>query len=101
MFNSGISGVESIIEIKKKIKNFRKTKIIIDGGVRKGSDIIKYLCLGANYVAVGRPALHGLISDNHNGVEKIFQILNDELKTSMINGGFKDLNSFQKSRLII
>lgn len=100
MFNSGISGVDAIVDIKKNIKNFNKVKIIIDGGVRKGSDIIKYLCLGADYVAIGRPIIHGLILDKNRGVKKILEILNDELKTSMINGGFGDKEDFNIKRLI-
>jgi isopentenyl diphosphate isomerase/L-lactate dehydrogenase-like FMN-dependent dehydrogenase len=99
MFNSGISGVEALIEIKDNLKKNSKTKIIVDGGVRKGSDVIKYLCLGADFVAIGRPAIHGLICDSNKGVEKIFNILNNEIKTSMINGGFKNKLSFKKERL--
>ena len=98
MFNSGISSIEALIELKKKIKS-TKFKIIVDGGVRRGSDIIKYLSLGADFVGIGRPAMYGLICGGHKGVEKIFEILKGELKTAMINGGFKNLTSFKKNRL--
>ena len=63
MFNSGISSVDAILQIKKLTK---KIKIIVDGGVRKGSDVLKFLCLGADYVGIGRPSIHGLI---YNGSE--------------------------------
>lgn len=99
LFNSGISGLEALIEIKDNLKKNKKIKIIVDGGVRKGSDVIKYLCLGADFVAIGRPAIHGLICDNHKGVESVFNILNDEIRTSMINGGFKGKLSFKAERL--
>lgn len=98
MLNSGISGVSALMEIKKNIKS-KNTKIIVDGGVRRGSDIIKYLCLGADYVGIGRPAMYGLICNGFLGVEKIFSILNQELYTAMINGGFKDLKSFNLKRV--
>ncbi|MDC0427062.1 alpha-hydroxy-acid oxidizing protein, partial [Pelagibacteraceae bacterium] len=100
MLNSGISGVKALIDIKKKIKS-KKIKIIVDGGVRRGSDIIKYLCLGADYVGIGRPAVYGLICGGANGVRKIFDILNEEMRTAMINAGFKNLKSFSKNRLEI
>mgnify|MGYP006134307483 CR=1 FL=1 len=100
MFNSGISCVDSIKDVMKKLKK-KKLIIIVDGGVRKGSDIIKYMCLGADFVGVGRPAIHGLINNGHKGVEKIFEVLKKELLTSMINGGFKDFKSFKKLRLIL
>ena len=98
MFNSGISGVDGILEIKKKIKK-TKTKIMIDGGVRKGSDILKLLCLGADFVGIGRPVLHGLILNGYRGVADIFNILNSELKVSMENGGFKNFNDCKISRI--
>ena len=55
MFNSGISSIEVLLELSNL--NKQKTKILIDGGVRKGSDIIKYLCAGADLVGIGRPNL--------------------------------------------
>ena len=77
----------------------KKATIIVDGGVTKGSDIIKYLCLGANFVGIGKPAIYGLILNGHKGVKKIFDILKNELETSSINGGFKNLSDFSISRL--
>ena len=98
MFNSGISGVDCILEIKKKLPKI-KTKILVDGGVRKGSDILKLLCLGADFVGIGRPALHGLILNGYKGVADIFKILNSELKVSMENGGFKNFKDCKISRI--
>ena len=58
------------------------------------------MCLGANYVGIGRPAIFGLIVNGHKGVENIFKILENELFTSMINGGFDNYKSLSMSRLI-
>jgi isopentenyl diphosphate isomerase/L-lactate dehydrogenase-like FMN-dependent dehydrogenase len=96
MFNSGISSLEAIRDISEITKN--KTKIIVDGGVRKGSDIIKYLCAGADLVGIGRPAIYGLILDGAKGTKKIFEILESEMETAMINGGFKNLQQMKKNR---
>ncbi len=100
MLNSGISGVDALISIKKKLMK-KNIKIIVDGGVRSGSDIIKYLCLGADYVSIGRPAIYGLIAGKSLGVKQIFDILIQEMKTAMTNGGFKDLKSLKPDRLIL
>ena len=62
---------------------------------------MKYLCLGADLVAIGRPAIYGLSINGSKGVSQIFDILQKELFVAMINGGFKDLNSFKKNRLIL
>lgn len=99
MFNSGITPVEALKNIKRKIKMNKKI-IIVDGAIRKGTDIIKYLSLGANFVAVGRPAMHGLICNGSNGVKNIFDILKSEFTSAMINGGFKNLKSFKNNRII-
>jgi isopentenyl diphosphate isomerase/L-lactate dehydrogenase-like FMN-dependent dehydrogenase len=97
MFNSGISCSRVLINLKKKIKI--KVPIIVDGGVRQGTDIIKYICLGANFVGIGRPAIFGLIIDGQRGVERIFSILTQELKTAMLNGGFKTIKEMNYKRL--
>tara|TARA_B100001564_G_scaffold358109_1_gene375930 strand:- start:410 stop:1429 length:1020 start_codon:yes stop_codon:yes gene_type:complete len=99
MFNSGITPVEALKNIKRKVK-INKKIIIVDGAIRKGTDIIKYLSLGANFVAVGRPAIHGLICSGSSGVKNIFDILKSEFTSAMINGGFKNLKSFKNNRII-
>ena len=99
MFNSGFSVAEIIYRTKRFIKP--GLPILVDGGVRKGTDIIKYMCLGANFVGIGRPAIYGLIIDGSSGVKRIFQILESELISAMQNGGFKNLNFFKKKRIDI
>tara|TARA_B100000989_G_scaffold221901_1_gene169608 strand:+ start:686 stop:1717 length:1032 start_codon:yes stop_codon:yes gene_type:complete len=98
MFNSGISCIEALRKISK-LKKRRKILILADGGVEKGSDIIKYMCAGADIVGIGRAAMYGLILDGGNGVEKIINILKSELETAMINGGFDSLSSFTEDRI--
>jgi len=97
MFNSGISSGEALKNIREKIG--KKVIIIVDGGVTKGSDIIKYLCLGANFVGIGKPAIYGLIINGHKGVKQIFDILKYELETASLNGGFKNLRDFNLKRI--
>jgi len=97
MFNSGISCSRVLNNLRKKTKI--KIPIIVDGGVRQGTDIIKYMCLGANFVGIGRPAIFGLIIDGQRGVERIFSILIQELKAAMLNGGFKTIKEMDYKRL--
>ena len=61
--------------------------VIFDGGVRTGEDVLKALILGADIVMVGRPVLWGLACDGQNGVERVLQILNEELKEAMLSTG--------------
>lgn len=60
-----------------------RSEIILDGGVRRGSDIAKALALGANAVAIGRPYLWGLAAAGERGVAAALEILKSELTRTM------------------
>jgi L-lactate dehydrogenase (cytochrome) len=58
-------------------------ELIIDGGIRRGSDIALALALGANAVAIGKPVAFGLAAGGEKGVERTFTILKEELERTM------------------
>lgn len=60
-----------------------RTEVLVDGGIRRGSDVVKALALGARAVAIGRPALYGLAVGGQTGVEKVLSILRRELDLVM------------------
>jgi 4-hydroxymandelate oxidase len=60
-----------------------KAAIIVDGGVRRGTDVLKGLAMGADLVAIGRPQLWGLAADGENGVRRVLEMLRDELSLAM------------------
>ena len=55
----------------------------MDGGVRRGTDVLKALALGAKAVAVGRPILWGLATDGQAGVARVLNMLKDEIDLSV------------------
>jgi isopentenyl diphosphate isomerase/L-lactate dehydrogenase-like FMN-dependent dehydrogenase len=57
--------------------------VLVDGGVRRGTDIVKALALGASAVMVGRPAAWGLAAGGEDGVVDVLQILREELENAM------------------
>lgn len=59
------------------------TEIICDGGVRRGSDIVKAVALGANAVMVGRPYLYGLAAAGEPGVDQVLSNFGSEMKRTM------------------
>ncbi|KAI0376733.1 FMN-dependent dehydrogenase [Hypomontagnella monticulosa] len=71
-----------------------------DGGIRRGSDIFKALCLGADMVWVGRPALWGLAYDGEHGVANALKILEDEFRECMILSGCASLRDLGPHLLI-
>ena len=69
--------------------------IIIDSGVRRGSDIVKCLALGANAVLAGRATLYGTAAGGEHGAAKAINILKDEMKRTMAYVGtqrVRDIN---------
>jgi isopentenyl diphosphate isomerase/L-lactate dehydrogenase-like FMN-dependent dehydrogenase len=60
-----------------------RAAIVIDGGFRRGTDVIKAVALGANVVAMGRAILWGLAADGADGVAAALDILRQELRTSL------------------
>src|SRR5213593_2847573 len=60
-----------------------RAEIVVDGGFSRGTDVVKGLARGAKVVAVGRPALWGLAADGAAGVARAFEILREEVRTTM------------------
>ncbi|KAJ4156896.1 Cytochrome b2, mitochondrial precursor [Fusarium falciforme] len=60
-----------------------KIEVYIDGGVRRGTDILKALCLGARGVGIGRPFLYAMSAYGEPGVDRAMQLLKDELEMNM------------------
>lgn len=61
----------------------KQTEVLMDGGIRRGSDIVKALCLGARAVLVGRAYAYGLAAAGHEGVRKAIQILREDVERTM------------------
>jgi 4-hydroxymandelate oxidase len=58
-------------------------QVLVDGGIRRGTDVVKALALGAKAVCVGRPVLWGLAVDGQAGVEEVLGLLRDEIDLAM------------------
>ena len=66
--------------------------ILFDSGIRGGSDIVRALALGANYVMLGRPLMYGIGADGERGLRRILDIIKDELSTALGLVGLTDVN---------
>lgn len=92
--DTAITALESLQMIKENLKT--KTEIIVDGGIRKGTDILKALALGAKGVMIGRPIVWGLAVEGEDGVSKVIHILQEELSMAMALSGFSSINQINK-----
>lgn len=61
----------------------RKFDVIVDGGIRRGTDVVKALAYGAKAVLVGRPILWGLATEGEAGVSRVLNMYREDLETSM------------------
>jgi 4-hydroxymandelate oxidase len=60
-----------------------RAEVLLDGGVRRGTDVVKALALGARAVLVGRAALYGLAVDGAGGVERVLTLLREEVELAL------------------
>ena len=66
--------VHTLLEIRKYCPEvFQKVEVLVDGGIRRGTDVVKALCLGARGVGIGRAALFGLGAGGVAGVERTLE----------------------------
>jgi len=74
--------------------------IIVDGGFRRGTDVLKGLAFGAQAVGVGRPILYGLAAAGQEGVKTVITEMAEELRRTMTMTGVKDPNSAHKGIIL-
>ncbi len=79
--DGAIASLHALPRIRERVGD--QLEVLVDGGVRRGSDIAKALALGANAVMVGRPALYGVCATGEPGAAQVLQILRDEFTRTL------------------
>jgi len=79
--DSGRSTIDALPEIVEAVKG--RIPILVDSGFRRGSDVVKALCMGATAVCVGRPYIWGLGAFGQPGVERVLELLRIETRAMM------------------
>jgi len=79
--DSGRGAIDSLAEVASVAKG--RTTLLMDSGIRRGTDILKALSLGADAICIGRPYLWGLASFGQPGVERALDLLQNELRVAM------------------
>ncbi|WP_075982690.1 lactate 2-monooxygenase [Bacillus massilinigeriensis] len=77
-----------------------KIPVLMDSGIRRGSDIIKALALGAKAVLVGRPTMYGLAVGGENGVKEVLENMIADMDITMALAGEKSISDINKSILM-
>ncbi|XP_063104788.1 2-Hydroxyacid oxidase 1 isoform X3 [Cavia porcellus] len=87
--------IDALPEIVEAVEG--KVEVFLDGGVRKGTDILKALALGAKAVFVGRPIIWGLASQGQKGVQDVLEILKEEFRLAMALSGCQNVKVIDKT----
>ena len=95
---SGRGTIESLPEVVRGAAG--KVPVMLDGGVRRGTDVFKALALGASAVGIGRPYAWGLAAFGQPGVERVLDILNLELRLAMVGCGARSIAEISPRSLV-
>ena len=88
--DTSIASADALPEVVEMVGG--RALVVVDGGVRRGIDVLKALALGADLVAIGRPVLWGLAVAGADGVKLVLEILRDELSLAMALAGCRTLD---------
>ena len=87
--------IESLPEVVEGVEG--KIPVLVDGGIRRGTDVFKALALGATAVGIGRPEAWGLAAFGQPGVEAVLEMLRRELRTIMRQAGTTSVERITRS----
>jgi isopentenyl diphosphate isomerase/L-lactate dehydrogenase-like FMN-dependent dehydrogenase len=96
-----LDGVPATIDMLPEIVEAvaGQAEVLIDGGVRRGSDVVKALALGAKACLIGRPWLYGLAAGGEAGVARVLQTFAEEIDRTLALLGVHDCSSLDPSVL--
>lgn len=90
--DGALAPIEALPAIVRAIGG--KATVLLDSGIRRGSDVLKALALGADAVLIGRPTLFGTALAGRNGAAHALQLLRTEIEREMILTGCRQLSDF-------
>jgi isopentenyl diphosphate isomerase/L-lactate dehydrogenase-like FMN-dependent dehydrogenase len=86
---SGLGTIELLPEVVEVVQG--RIPVLVDGGIRRGTDILKAMALGADAVCIGRPYVWGVGAFGQEGVSRVLQILDAELDVALRQAGLTDI----------
>jgi 4-hydroxymandelate oxidase len=77
-----------------------RAEVYVDGGIRRGTDVIKSIALGARAVMIGRPVLWGLAVDGESGVAAVLELLRQEIDVAMALTGARNVSELTRDLVV-
>jgi 4-hydroxymandelate oxidase len=91
------AAIDALVAIADAVGD--RTELIVDGGIRRGADVLKAIALGARAVQIGRPIVWGLVVDGEQGVGDVLDLLRDELDLAMALTGCRSIDEITSDLL--
>jgi isopentenyl diphosphate isomerase/L-lactate dehydrogenase-like FMN-dependent dehydrogenase len=79
------AALDALPEVVEAVES--NVEVLVDGGVRRGTDVVKALALGARAVLIGRPFVWGLAVDGEAGVLRVLDLLREEIRMALALAG--------------
>ncbi|RID71577.1 hypothetical protein BRARA_C03507 [Brassica rapa] len=89
-----ITVLEEVVHVVKG-----RIPVLLDGGVRRGTDVFKALALGAKAVLIGRPIVYGLAAKGEDGVKKVIEMLKNEFELTMALSGCPTIGDITRNHV--
>nr|XP_018486588.1 PREDICTED: peroxisomal (S)-2-hydroxy-acid oxidase GLO3-like isoform X1 [Raphanus sativus] len=89
-----ITVLEEVVHVVKG-----RIPVLLDGGVRRGTDVFKALALGAQAVLIGRPVVYGLAAKGEDGVKKVIEMLKNEFELTMALSGCPTISDITRNHV--
>lgn len=92
-FDGSVSPLEQLVKVRKALGP--DYPVFYDSGIRSGLDIMKAIYAGADFVFVGRPFMYGVGAYQYSGVNQVFEILVDQLRSNMMQLGLESVSEIR------
>ena len=79
--DGAVASLEALPEVVEAVGE--RAEVYLDGGIRRGTDVVTALALGARAVLVGRPVIYGLAFGGAKGVQQVLEIIRDETENAL------------------
>jgi len=93
--DQGVGSIDVLPEVVEAVGG--RARIVVDGGISRGTDVVKALILGADAVACGRLYVYGLAAAGAAGMVRLFEILEDEIRICLSLLGATSYRELDKS----
>ena len=100
---NNLDGTPAAIRMVKPIADAvgDQVDVVMDGGIRRGSDVVKALALGARAVMIGRAYLWGLAANGQAGVENVLDILRGGIDSTLLGMGLSSIDELDAEQLLV